>query len=156
MTDDEISYFAASGAKQQKDLFLIRSRARTREVERRSRANQHMDAQEEFQEKQKERADAAYVADSAGKLRRAEDTIVQLLRNNAAFQKTIDRLTDAWGDKKEEAMKGAQAILDEATKSLENDTAFLAKSKAWANSRLSPKYTDPVAKPAVQGRKPKP
>lgn len=118
--------------------------------------NETVDYHTEVQKVYDDLAEAEYTKDSGKKLRRAENTIVELLRNSAAFQKTIDRLTDAWGEDKEKAMESAQAILDEATKELENDGTFVAKSKVWANRRLDPDNNRPVAKPVVGPRKPKP
>lgn len=158
MIDDDELFHAYSG-RAEKDRFLIRSRARTREIQRRSRMNETLDRDRRLLEDLRAKAEAEYTKDSGRKLRRAEETIVQLLRNSAAFQKTIDRLTDAWGERKEEALESAQAMLDEATRELENDGTFVAKSKAWTRGRLDPDNTRPVAPPEVKPksrRTPKP
>lgn len=137
-------------------LFRIRSRARTADIQRRSMMAETVDYHEKTMEVLQDEIEKRAHKDSVKKLNRAENTIVELLRNNAAFQQTIDRLTDAWGQDKDKAMEQAQAILDQATQDIENDHQYKSRCRHWAREQMEPNNDRPVAKPKLAKRKRKP
>lgn len=75
----------------------------------------------------------------AARLRRAEAIIARLVKEGAAYQKTIDKITDAWGKDKEQALKAAQSILDQEGEVLDSDPQFIAKSQVRAREMIQPK-----------------
>ena len=76
--------------------------------------------------------------ENARRLRRAEAIISQLVKEGAAYQKTIDKITDAW-EEKESALEAAQSILDQEVENLANDEDFIANSQIRAHEMIAPK-----------------
>ena len=133
-------------------LFLLRSRARTADIQRRSKNKESLAGNEEALEKITDESNKALHKQSVRKLNNAEQTIVALLRNSEAFQKTIDRLTEAWGEDKEKALGFAQEVLDKTCKELDEDYSYKAKAGAWAQSQMAADNERVVPPPRLKKR----
>lgn len=89
---------------------------------------------------------------SVRRLNHAEETIVALLRNSAAYQRTIDRLTDAWGEDKDKAVIHAQGLLDKASKEIDEDAQYKLRSRQWARDQMEEDNDRPVATPRIKSK----
>ncbi len=136
--------------KTQAHLFRLRSQARTKEIQRRSMMKKTLDFSESAMEEIEDDLNRTLHRQSAAKLSNAEQTIVALLRNNEAFQKTIDRLTDAWGEDKEKAVNFAQEVLDQTCKELDGDLGYKARATAWAQGRMAAENERPLGRPRIK------
>lgn len=138
--------------KTQRALFHTRSRARTAEIQRRNHANQTLDEGYELGRAVRASTNKALHEQSVRRLNNAEATIVALLQHNIAFQETIERLTEAWGENQPQAMERAEAILEEANRQIQEDTWHAAAAKSWAKSRMAAEQPPPVAPPTLKRR----
>lgn len=136
--------------KTQAKLFALRSISRTESVQRQSETNRATDEGGQALKRAEEHRDRELHRQSVKRLNNAEQTILSLLRNSEAFQQTIDRLTDAWGEDKDKALGFAQEVLDQTSKDLEKDPGYTSRAHAWTRDQMGADSARPVARPRVK------
>lgn len=115
----------------QTDLFLLRSRARTKDIERRSQMNETVDRDDNLDAEIQEN----YQKNTMNKLIHAEDTIVQLLNQNSAFLNTIRYLAETWGKPLGgDSAELADRIVDEKLEKIETQSD--ADLREWARDQM--------------------
>lgn len=137
----------------QVQLFQVRKNAERNEIERRSRTNETLDAGSrtvaEIQERNRQRTPQ----EQAREMANAEETIVRLVRHNAAFMRTIEHLSQAWGPKGgDQAQEEADRMVNQIVDEFERDAGYEADCRQWAQARI--KNGPPSSRPSIK-RKPR-
>jgi len=139
-------------AKQEINLFKLRSNAHRNEVERRSQVNQTMDMAEQADEEQKARRKKDLVENGERWINNSEETISRLVKESAAFNRAIVRMAEAWAPKGQDPIEAANAIVEEVVNELDNDQVFVQQVRVWSRAQI--KNGSTVSKPKVKRPKP--
>lgn len=140
-------------AKQEINLFKLRSNAHRNEVERRSQVNQTMDMAERAREEQDNARRKKDLAENGERwIHNSEETISRLVRESAAFNRAIVRMAEAWAPKGQDPIEAANAIVEEVVNELDNDQLFVQQVRVWSRAQI--KNGSSVSNPKVKRPKP--
>ena len=117
-------------------LFRLRSGARNADIERRSQMGETVALTEEADAEISAQERARRYAQSERQRSNAEQAIVDLLKHNTAFQRTIAHLVDAWGDNSPPTHDMAERILEEQMQDIARDSGLEAKARLKAKQQI--------------------
>lgn len=118
----------------QADLFLLRSRARTADIQRRSQMNETIDRDEDADRE----ILANYQKNTMNKLLNSEETIVQLLKQNSAFLRTIRQLAEVWGKHHDPDPLGfADRVIESNSHEIGLNMESDVRLREWARAQIS-------------------
>jgi hypothetical protein len=132
----------APNIKTQVGLMQLRKNAERNEIERRSQMNESVDIGH--------RVLAEIQGDNtpeARELAHAKETIFRLLHQSAAFSRTIQHLTQAWGPSDEaQAQEEVDKLVDHFAEEVEQDPSFAQTARQWTEQQVTHGPTQSRAK----------
>lgn len=132
----------APNIKTQVGLMQLRKNAERNDIERRSQMNESVDIGH--------RVLAEIRGDNtpeAQELANAKETIVRLVRTSAAFSRTIQHLTKAWGPADEtQAQEEVDKLVEHFADEVEKDPSFSQAARQWTEQQVIKGPTEGRAK----------
>lgn len=123
----------APNIKTQVGLMQLRKNAERNETERRSQMNESVDIGH--------RVLAEIRGDNtpeAQELANAKETIFRLLHQSAAFSRTIQHMTKAWGPSDEaQAQEEVDKLVDHFAEEVEQDPSFAQTARQWTEQQVT-------------------
>ena len=127
----------APNIKTQVGLMQLRKNAERNEIERRSQMNESVDighrvlAEIRGSKTHLEQQQAQEIAN-------AKEVIFRLVRKNAAFSRTLDQLTKAWGPAApDQAQEEVDNMLEKFVEQVEGDQEFTQTARQWTEQQVT-------------------